>query len=106
VFLFWEVSMNIDKISIKKLIPADYNPRKDLRPGDPEYEKLTRSFEEFGYVEPIIWNKTTGRVVGGHQRLKVLLSMGMDVVDCVVVEMDEEKEYKEPLSCFHRASHP
>ena len=84
--------MNIDKISIKKLIPADYNPRKDLRPGDPEYEKLKRSFEEFGYVEPIIWNKTTGRVVGGHQRLKVLLSMGMDVVDCVVVEMDEEKE--------------
>lgn len=39
--------MNIDKISIKKLIPADYNPRKDLRPGDPEYEKLKRSFEEF-----------------------------------------------------------
>ena len=84
--------MNIDMISIKKLIPAEYNPRKDLRPGDPEYDIVKRSFVELGYVEPIIWNKTTGRVVGGHQRLKVLLSMGMDVVDCVVVEMDEEKE--------------
>ena len=84
--------MNIDKISIKKLIPADYNPRKDLRPGDPEYEKLKRSLEEFGYVEPVIWNRTTGRVVGGHQRLKILLNMGMEEVDCVVVEMNEEKE--------------
>ena len=42
--------MNIDKISIKKLIPADYNPRKDLKPGDPEYEKLKHSIEQFGYV--------------------------------------------------------
>ena len=41
------------------LIPADYNPRKDLKPGDPEYDKLKRSMEQFGYVEPVIWNKAT-----------------------------------------------
>jgi ParB-like chromosome segregation protein Spo0J len=74
------------------LIPADYNPRKDLKPGDVEYEKLKRSIEQFGYVEPVIWNKTTGFVVGGHQRLKVLLDMGITEVECVVVEMDAEKE--------------
>ena len=59
--------MLIEKIKTKQLIPAEYNPRKDLKPGDPEYEKLKRSLEEFGYVEPVIWNKTTGRVIGGHQ---------------------------------------
>jgi DNA modification methylase len=75
-----------------ELIPADYNPRKDLKPGDAEYEKLKRSIEQFGYVEPVIWNKTTGFVVGGHQRLKVLLDMGITEVECVVVEMDTEKE--------------
>ena len=84
--------MLIEKIATERLIPADYNPRKDLKPGDPEYEKLKRSLEEFGYVEPIIWNKTTGRVVGGHQRLKVLLDMGITEVDCVVVELPEDKE--------------
>ena len=84
--------MLIEKKQTKDLLPADYNPRKDLKPGDPEYEKLKRSIEQFGYVEPVIWNKTTGRVVGGHQRLKVLLYMGMTEVDCVVVELDEEKE--------------
>lgn len=84
--------MLIEKIQTDRLIPADYNPRKDLKPGDLEYEKLKRSLEEFGYVEPVIWNKITSHVVGGHQRLKVLLNMGITEVECVVVEMDAEKE--------------
>ena len=84
--------MIIEKKNTKELLPADYNPRKDLKSGDKEYEKLKRSIEQFGYVEPVIWNQTTGRVVGGHQRLKVLIDMGMTEVDCVVVELSEEKE--------------
>ena len=84
--------MVIEKKNTADLLPADYNPRKDLKPGDAEYEKLKRSIEQFGYVEPVIWNKTTGRVVGGHQRLKVLMDMGITEVECVVVEMDESQE--------------
>lgn len=84
--------MIIEKKNTADLLPADYNPRKDLKPGDAEYEKLKRSIEQFGYVEPVIWNKTTGRVVGGHQRLKVLIDLGLTEVDCVVVEMSEDKE--------------
>jgi hypothetical protein len=84
--------MQIEKKNTVVLLPADYNPRKDLKPGDPEYDKLKRSIEQFGYVEPVIWNKVTGRVVGGHQRLKVLIDMGITEVECVVVEMDAEKE--------------
>lgn len=84
--------MQIEKIQTEQLIPADYNPRKDLKPGDPEYDKLKRSIEQFGCVEPLIWNKTTGRIVGGHQRLKVLIDMGITEVDCVVVELPEDKE--------------
>lgn len=84
--------MVIESIKAEQLMPAKYNPRKDLKPGDAEYEKLKKSLEEFGYVEPVIWNRTTGNVVGGHQRLKVLLSMGMTEIDCVVVELSEEKE--------------
>ena len=43
-------------------------------------------------MEPVIWNQTTGHVVGGHQRLKVLIDTGVTEVECVVVEMTEEKE--------------
>ena len=84
--------MEIRRVPVENINPAAYNPRKDLKPGDPEYEKLKRSMQEFGYVEPIVWNKRTGNIVGGHQRYKVLLDMGMSEVDCVVVDLDETKE--------------
>jgi DNA modification methylase len=84
--------LDIQKIAVEKLNPAKYNPRKDLKKGDPEYEKLKRSIETFGYVEPVIWNKKTGHIVGGHQRFKILKDQGVAEVECVVVEMDEAEE--------------
>ena len=84
--------MDIQKIEAARLNPAPYNPRKDLKPGDKDYEKLKRSIEQFGAVEPVIWNRRTGNVVGGHQRLKILLDMGQTRIDCVVVDMDEAHE--------------
>ena len=84
--------MEIRKIEAARLNPAPYNPRRDLKPGDKDYEKLKRSIEQFGAVEPVVWNKQTGNVVGGHQRLKILLDMGLTRIDCVVVDMDERRE--------------
>jgi len=84
--------MNIQKIPASQIKAAKYNPRKDLKPGDAEYEKLRRSIEEFGYVEPIIWNRRTGHIVGGHQRYKVLIALGVKEIDCVVVDLDDERE--------------
>ena len=84
--------MNIQKIPVSRLNAAAYNPRKDLKPGDREYEKLKRSISEFGYVEPVIWNQQTGNVVGGHQRLKVLVDLGQREIDCVVVDLDLPRE--------------
>ena len=84
--------MNIQQVSVDKLKASAYNPRKQLKPGDTEYEKLKRSITEFGYVEPIIWNERTGRVVGGHQRLKVLLEKGAEKIEAVVVDLDERDE--------------
>lgn len=71
---------------------AEYNPRRDLQPEDAEYEKLRRSIEEFGYIEPIIWNERSGNVVGGHQRLKVLLEKGVEDIEAVVVDLDDKDE--------------
>lgn len=84
--------MEIQKIPAARLNPAAYNPRVDLKPGDKEYEKLKRSINEFGYVEPVIWNRQTGNVVGGHQRLKVLMDLGQTEIDCVVVDLDLARE--------------
>ncbi len=84
--------MRIEKILIEKLNPAKHNPRKDLQPGDPEYEKLKKSILEFDYIDPIIWNKRTGNVVGGHQRLKILKELGRTEIEVSVVDLDETKE--------------
>ena len=84
--------MRIQKVNAVRLNPAAYNPRRDLKPGDKDYEKLKRSIEEFGFVEPVVWNEATGNVVGGHQRLKVLLDMGETEIDCVVVNLGPEQE--------------
>lgn len=84
--------MEIRTLNAAKLKAADYNPRRDLQPEDAEYQKLRRSIDEFGYIEPIIWNERTGRVVGGHQRLKVLLEQGAQEVECVVVDLSDKDE--------------
>jgi DNA modification methylase len=84
--------MTIKKVPVSAIKPAQYNPRKDLKPGDPVYEKLKRSMTEFGYVEPIVWNEETGNIVGGHQRYKILLEAGHSEIECVVVKLPKDKE--------------
>jgi ParB-like chromosome segregation protein Spo0J len=84
--------MEIRKIPINDINPAPYNPRKDLKPGDSEYEKLKRSIDEFDLVEPLVWNETTGNLVGGHQRLKILVDRGDKEVEVSVVHLDDEHE--------------
>jgi hypothetical protein len=84
--------MQIEKLRIDELKAASYNPRKKLKPGDAEFEKLKRSIEEFGYVEPIIVNKRTGNICGGHQRAEVLRTLGYTEADAVIVDLDEQQE--------------
>lgn len=84
--------MNITRVNINSLQGAGYNPRVELLPGMPEYEKLKASILEFGYVEPIIVNDRTGIIVGGHQRLSVLKDLGYTDVEVVHVDLDEGHE--------------
>lgn len=84
--------MEIRTLKAEQLKAAAYNPRRDLQPEDAEYGKLRGSIEEFGYVEPIVWNERTGNVVGGHQRLKVLLEKGAAEIDVSVVDLSERDE--------------
>ena len=83
--------MNIEKRRIEDLQPAEYNPRKELKPGDAEYEKIKNSLIHFGYVDPIIINKD-GTIIGGHQRARVMKDLGMEEAECVVVDLSKEDE--------------
>lgn len=80
--------MNIVKILISKLNEAEYNPRQ-ITEGD--LENLRKSIVEFGLVEPIVVNKDN-TIIGGHQRVKALISLGYDEAPCIVVDLPKEKE--------------
>jgi hypothetical protein len=84
--------MQIETWSLTDLNPAPYNPRKDLQPGDPEYERLKKSIQQFDYVDPLIVNRRTGRIVGGHQRYKILRDLGYTDATVSVVDLDETQE--------------
>jgi len=84
--------MKIQKVAINRINPAAYNPRKDLTPSDLEYKQLLRSMEEFGCVEPLVWNRRTGNLVGGHQRFKILLAKNVKEVEVSVVDLPLKKE--------------
>ncbi len=79
----------IQKKKVEDLIPAPYNPRKI---SERAKAGLSFSIERFGYVEPIIWNERTGHVIGGHQRLTILKEKGIEEIDVVVVNFDDDYE--------------
>lgn len=85
--------MQWQTLPLSQLRPAAYNPRKALKPGDKEYQKIKNSIQEFGYVEPIIVNFDM-TVIGGHQRLTVLKDLGYTEAQCVVLHIEDESKVK------------
>lgn len=84
--------MEIKKMKLADIKPSSYNPRKDLEPGDPEYESLKRSIEEFDCVQLLVWNKRTENLVSGHQTLKILKGMGVREFEVSIVDLSVKKE--------------
>jgi ParB-like chromosome segregation protein Spo0J len=69
--------MKFENIDINILLPDAKNPRKDLKPDDTEFKKITASIEKFGFLEPIVFNTRTKKIIGGHQRIKTLKNRGI-----------------------------
>ncbi|EKY8175566.1 DNA modification methylase [Enterococcus faecium] len=85
--------MQIEIMKLADLKPADYNPRIELIPGMYEYEKLKQSILEFGFIDPPIFNKQTGNLVGGHQRVAVAKDLGLcEEIEVSVVDLPLDKE--------------
>lgn len=85
--------MQIEIMKLADLKPADYNPRIELTPGMDEYEKLKQSITEFGFIDPPIFNKRTGNLVGGHQRVAVAKDLGLcEEIEVSVVDLPLHKE--------------
>ena len=84
--------MYIRKIKTEEINPAAYNSREDLQPNDPAYRRIEASIDGFELLEPFIWNRRTKNLIGGHQRLKVLIQKGYTEVYASVMDLDPERE--------------
>lgn len=78
-------------LPVSVLKPAAYNPRKKLKPGDKEYDKIKNSIQEFGFADPLVVNADM-TIIGGHQRLTVAMDLGYTDVPCAVVNIDKVRE--------------
>ena len=78
-------------LPVSVLRPAEYNPRKKLKAGDKEYEKIKASIEEFGFADPLVVNADM-TIIGGHQRLTVAMDLGYTEVPCAIVDVDKVRE--------------
>ena len=82
---------SIHRSQIKK---AAYNPRQI---DEDNKKRLENGIKENGLVEPLVWNKRTGNLVSGHQRLSILdkLERSDDYeLDVSVIDVDEKTEKK------------
>jgi ParB-like chromosome segregation protein Spo0J len=84
--------MEIRELAIQEIREAEYNPRHVLAASSPAYQKLKRGLQQFGLVEPLVWNETSATLVGGHARLAILRELGWQAVPVSVVRLDEARE--------------
>lgn len=71
---------------------APYNPRKI---SNAARKKLTESLKDHGLIAPLVWNKRTGHLVSGHQRLSILDALeGSEDYELTVavIDVDEREE--------------
>ncbi len=86
------------RMKVAELRPADYNPRKI---SERAMKGLRASLSKFGELGGIVWNERTGQLVGGHQRVKALVQLGVEEVDVRVVSLTVEDERSANLALNH-----
>ena len=82
----------VEHVQRAKLVNAPYNPRRITNKAR---QKLTAGMEKHGLLQPLIWNKRTGNIVSGHQRIAILddIKGTKDYsIPCAVIDMDEKQE--------------
>lgn len=96
----------IERLHRGQLLNAPYNPRKPLHPE--LAQRLRDNLTNVGLIEPLIWNRTTGLLVGGHQRLAALDALtghGDYTLDVSVVELAPEVERTQNIFLNNPAVH-
>jgi ParB-like chromosome segregation protein Spo0J len=80
--------MKIESVSIDAVHLDPKNARKH---NEKNLAAIRGSIEQFNQVEPLIVQKSTGKIIGGNGRYAVLKELGHKKVDVVYVDIDNVK---------------
>tara|TARA_B100001123_G_C15308018_1_gene1023367 strand:+ start:396 stop:956 length:561 start_codon:yes stop_codon:yes gene_type:complete len=83
--------MNIEPLKvvilpIDKIQPWEKNPRKDHA-----VKQIQASMEAFGYLNPILVQASSNRIVAGHGRYQALKETGVERVPVISLDIPDEK---------------
>jgi DNA modification methylase len=60
---------------------------------DAQLRKLRHSIEEYGFIEPLVVRRRDRLIIGGHQRLRVAVDMGLATVPVVLVDVSDAEAH-------------
>jgi len=80
--------ISVEQVDIDDLKSDPANPR---RISDAELEALTRSLQQWGFVQPVLVRREDHTVIGGHQRLLAARRLGMKTVPVIYLDLTQEQ---------------
>ena len=89
-----KIQWHNEKRTISELNPAKYNPR---RLTDKQVKDLDTSLQRFNLADPIVINKNN-TIIGGHQRINILKTKGINEVDVRVPDKELTEEQEKELN--------
>ena len=81
----------IQMISIEKIFPNPYQPRKDFNEED--IQELAESIENFGLLQPLTLRKKEEHyeLIAGERRLRAAEAIDLNKVPCIVNDFNDEE---------------
>ena len=80
--------ISVEQVDIDDLKSDPANPR---RISDAELEALTRSLQQWGFVQPVLVRREDNTVIGGHQRLLAARRLGIKTVPVIYLDLTQEQ---------------
>ena len=80
--------LQIETVPVERLVPDPANPR---RMDERELDALCGSIQGHGFVDPIIARRESRVVIGGHQRLRAAIRLGLKEVPVIFLDVLEDQ---------------
>jgi hypothetical protein len=91
---FMPLQWKLETRNIKEVVPNDKNPRKISKKATKDLET---SIRKFGLCQPIVLNRD-GKILGGHQRVRALETLGYTTIDVIIPHKNLTKKEEDELT--------